>query len=264
MLPEPPHGTADETFRGKPEWQRIKQMDVDWQKYEPVEAMPQKPWDPENPRYMALLKTLKAVDDSLGRVIAALDRIGELDNTIIVYSSDNGYFMGEHTYWDKRIAYEPSMRIPLIVRFPGGLGAGTKRDALVTNLDIMPTFLQLGGAKVPAHVQGASLMPLVTDPSVHKLHDSVMFEYYVDDAYPYAGPDLVALRTDRYKLVDNFLENDIDEFYDLAEDPGEMRNLIGDAGSQAMVAHHRDLLVQEMAKYRYTFDRDWHLRKLES
>lgn len=262
VLPEPPYGTARETFRGKPEWQRIKQMDSRWREYVPVEAMPEREWDENNPRFMALLKTLKAVDESLGRMLASLEKTGELDNTIIIFGSDNGYFMGEHTYWDKRIAYEPSMRIPLLMRLPGPAEDGRVIDELVVNIDLAPTLLEFAGARVPAHIQGRSLAPLLAGRTPQDWRRAILFQYYVDEAYPYAGPTLLAARSDRYKLVDNNLENDIDEFYDLAADPGEMVNLIAVPGMQDEIARHRRLLADLRKRYDYNPERDWWLDRV--
>jgi N-acetylglucosamine-6-sulfatase len=118
-LPTPPYNTHKETFKGKPEWQRKKTYGFDWKNNLPIpKELPEKEWPINYERNMQLLRCLAAIDESLGKVLATLEEMGELDNTVIIYSSDNGYFMGEHTYLDKRLAYENSMRVPMIIRYP--------------------------------------------------------------------------------------------------------------------------------------------------
>ncbi len=262
-LPEPPHGTARETFLGKPEWQRIKAFDSKWQEYEPVDQLPEKPWDPYNRRYQKLLECVLSIDESVGRVLKTLEKLNLLENTVVIFSSDNGYFMGEHTYWDKRIAYEPSMKIPLLIRYPSLIKPGSDIDALCMNIDMAPTILELAGVEIPKHYQGESMLSLLSN-SQADWRDSVFFQYYVDDVYPYAGPDMIAVRTKRYKWIDAFLENDIDELYDLKEDPGEMHNLINDPEHQEVLEKMQKEGERLKALYTYNSDRDWWLRQVVS
>lgn len=260
-LPEPPYETHKETFKGKPEWQRIKAYDINYKDYKPVNELPEKPWGIKEAKYMKLLKCLSAIDESLGRVMAELEAQGELDNTVIIYSSDNGYFMGEHTYWDKRIAYENSIRVPLIVRYPGFIKANSKAEELCLNIDIAPTILELAGIAVPDYTQGRSLANILKGKE-NNWRDAFLFEYYVSDLYPYAGPNMLAVRTERYKLIDGFLEDDIDELYDLQNDPGEMDNLINNPEFDEIELQLRTRLEELKEEYRYNPDRDWWLRQV--
>ncbi|WP_258103418.1 sulfatase [Marinoscillum sp. MHG1-6] len=259
-LPTPPFDSHLETFSGKPEWQRIKAYDSEWKSYMPVPSLPVKDWPIKGDKFMRLLRCLKSVDESLGRVLAKLEEIGELDNTIIIFSSDNGYFMGEHTYWDKRIAYENSIRMPLIMRHPKTIAPNSKINDMCLNIDMAPTILDYAGVEIPAYMQGESMRELLAGKSTD-WRSSFMFEYYVDDEYPYAGPNMLAIRTDQYKLVDNDLENDIDELYDLVNDPGEMNNLIEIAEYDSLEASLRMQLEQLKEQYKYNPDRDWWLRQ---
>lgn len=260
-LPVPPYNTHLENFEGKPEWQRIKAWDSKWKEYVHSDTIAPKPWPIKGDKFKKLLETLGAVDESLGQVLTYLEETGELDNTVIIYSSDNGYFMGEHGYWDKRIAYENSMKIPMLIRYPDKIKAGTVINENALNIDLAPTILELAGVETPEYMQGESMVSLLEDnPEKTNWRKSFMFEYYVDDAYPYAGPNMLAIRTDRYKLVDAFLENDIDELYDLANDPGEMHNLINDANYDAVEKELRQELEKLKVKYEYNTDRDWWLR----
>ena len=209
---------------------------------------------------MQLLRSLIAVDESLGKVIETLEKIGELDNTVIIYSSDNGYFMGEHTFKDKRLAYENSIRVPMIIRYPELIKEGSEINEQCLNIDLAPTILDLAGINIPDYMQGESMLDLISDKKNSKWRKSILFEYYVDDAWPYAGPDQLAIRTNQFKLVDNFLENDIDELYDLINDPGEMINLINDEEYDIIELELRNESKRLQKKYKYNPDRDWWLK----
>jgi len=261
-LPLPPYDTHLETFAGKPEWQRIKAYNSNWRNYEPVDSLPVKEWDYQNPRFKNLLRSISGVDDSVGRILAVLEELGLLENTVIIYSSDNGYFMGEHTYWDKRIAYENSIRIPMMIRYPKKFPAGLQLPQMGLNVDLAPTILEMANIKVPRYMQGKSLLPLLTGESNVPVRDAFLFQYYVDDAYPYAGPDLLAVRTDRYKYVEAFIEGDINELYDLKTDPGEMRNLINDPAYTEILAKLKQRQKELIKHYGYHRDRDFWLRKV--
>ncbi|WGH74975.1 sulfatase [Tenacibaculum tangerinum] len=260
-LPTPPYDTHLENFAGKPEWQRIKAWDSKWKEYVHSDTLAPKPWPIKGYKFKSLLETLLAVDESLGKVLQTLEEIGELENTVIIYSSDNGYFMGEHGYWDKRIAYENSMKIPMLIRYPKKIKSGTVINQYALNIDLAPTILELAGVEKPNYMQGESMVNILDESKEHEdWRKSFMFEYYVDDAYPYAGPNMLALRAGKYKLVDAFLENDIDELYDLEKDPGEMHNLINDANYDVVEKELRQELEKLKLKYKYNTDRDWWLR----
>ena len=261
VLPYPPYDTHLEDFAGKPEWQRIKTWDSRWKEYVPSPTITPKPWPIKGDKFIKQLECLLAVDESLGRVLETLEKMGELDNTVIIYSSDNGYFMGEHGYWDKRIAYENSMKIPMLIRYPKLIKPGSQVEHIALNIDLAPTILELAGVEKPSYMQGESFVKLLNPKEkVTNWRSSFMFEYYVDDEYPYAGPNMLALRSERYKLVDNFLENDIDELYDLLNDPGEMNNLINDPKYDQIQKEMRAELEKHKVKYKYNPDRDWWLR----
>ena len=260
-LPEPPYEMHKETFKGKPEWQRRKTFGFKWKKGDTVpEELKEKKWPINKFKNMQLLRSLIAVDESLGKVIETLEKIGELDNTVIIYSSDNGYFMGEHTYKDKRLAYENSIRVPMIIRYPKLIKGNSEIVEQCLNIDLAPTILDLAGIKKPSYMQGESMKGLISGKVNDKWRKSILFEYYVDDAWPYAGPDQLAVRTNNYKLVDNFLENDIDELYDLIKDPGEMNNLIDDEKYDKIETEMRNESKKLQKKYKYNPDRDWWLK----
>ena len=126
---------------------------------------------------MQLLRSLIAVDESLGKVIETLEKIGELDNTVIIYSSDNGYFMGEHTFKDKRLAYENSIRVPMIIRYPKLIKKNSEVSEQCLNIDLAPTILDFAGINKPEYMQGESMLDLIRGKNVKKWRKSILFEY---------------------------------------------------------------------------------------
>ena len=177
QLPTPPHDTHKETFKGKPEWQRKKTFGFDWRKNLPIPLeLPQMEWPINYDRNMDLLRCLSAIDESLGKVIKVLEEMGELDNTVIIYSSDNGYFMGEHTFLDKRLAYENSMRVPMLIRYPDLIKKKTKIKEQCLNIDLAPTILDLAGVEKPAYMQGESMLGLLKGENDQNWREAILFE----------------------------------------------------------------------------------------
>lgn len=252
-LPLPPNGNGVETFEGKPDWQKYKKTFYKIWDNDPA-------WNPNFREPKDILETLLSVDESIGRVLQTLEELGELENTLIIFSSDNGYFMGEHGYWDKRISYDECLRIPLVIRFPQQRFAGNVVDRMCLNIDIAPTLLELAGISVPEYMQGRSLLPLLKNQAVENWRKSFLFEYFVDDAYPYAGPTQLTVRTERYKLVDCLPENEFDELYDLKRDPGEMKNLISIPRYVKIVKKLRFELERLKKETGFNPDRDFWLR----
>jgi arylsulfatase A-like enzyme len=168
---------------------------------------------------------LVAVDENIGRVFDYLEKKNILDNTAIVHSSDHGFFLGEWRMFDKRLMHEPSIRVPLMVRYPKRIPAGTICREMALDIDLAPTLLDLAGVPIPAHMQGKSLLPLAkaSDPSFRK---EWYYEYY-EWPNPEKVPPCRGIRTERYKLIQYLLEPQEFEFYDLKNDPKETRNLYG-------------------------------------
>src|SRR5688572_26035444 len=172
-------------------------------------------------------RSLMAIEDGVGRIWQALRETGHLDNTIIVFTSDNGYFYGEHGLSvERRLAYEESIRLPLLVRFPKAVKPGVVRDEFALNIDLAPTLLELAGAPVPATIQGRSLVSLMQGKRA-AWRNSFLIEYYSDKVFPrIVQMGYKAVRTQRWKYI-HYLELDgMDELYDLDNDPYEMKNLI--------------------------------------
>ncbi len=175
------------------------------------------------------LRCVASVDDNLGRVLAYLDESGLAQNTVVVYSSDQGFFLGDHGWFDKRWMYEESLRMPLIVRWPGVTTPGSEVGQLVQNLDFAQTFLDLAGVEAPGDMQGRSLVPLLAGESPADWRTSVYYHYYewfgpgsTHDVQRHCG-----VRTDRYKLVHYYLIDEW-ELFDLESDPHEMSSVHAD------------------------------------
>jgi len=167
--------------------------------------------------------TLQAVDENVGRVLKALEETRQLNDTAILYSSDNGFFLGEWRLFDKRLMHEPSIRVPLMIRYPRLIKRGSRTRKMALNLDIAPTMLDLAGAPIPPAMQGRSLVPLLRRQKIAWRKDW-LYEYF-----EFPGPHSVrknrGVRTDRYKLIQYYEEPQEWELYDLKSDPGERQNL---------------------------------------
>jgi N-acetylglucosamine-6-sulfatase len=179
------------------------------------------------------LRSLMAIEEGVGEILKTLQETSQLDNTVIVLASDNGYFYGEHGLSvERRLAYEESIRMPLLVRYPSKIKAGTIRDEFALNIDLAPTLLELAGLSPPATTEGRSLVPLLKG-SGSEWRTSFLIEYYSDKVFPRMQKmGYKAVRTERWKYI-HYLELDgMDELYDLKADPYEMRNIINrrDAG----------------------------------
>ena len=171
------------------------------------------------------LGSIKAVDESIGKVLKFLDDEGLANNTIVVYSADQGFFLGEHGWFDKRWIFEESLRAPLLVRWPGVTKAGESSKSLVSNIDFAETFLDAAGLPVPAEMQGRSLVPLLKGETPSDWRNAFYYQYYEYPEPHHVRPHYGVV-TDRYKLV-HFDRPDLDtwELFDLYTDPQELRNV---------------------------------------
>ena len=176
--------------------------------------------------YHLYLETLMAVDESIQRVLEWVEKNGLKENTMVVYMGDNGFLFGEHGLIDKRNAYEESMRVPLLVWAPGMVKPNSVIPQMILNIDLAPTFLEMAGIPKPAQMQGESFLPLLQGKQVD-WRDKVFYEYYWEQAFPQT-PTTFAVRSDRYKYISYNGIWDINELYDLQNDPYEMNNLIRD------------------------------------
>ncbi|MEM1158374.1 MAG: sulfatase [Verrucomicrobiota bacterium] len=201
------------------------------------------------------LRCTKSVDDSIGAVMAWLEEAGLAENTIVFYSSDQGFYMGEHGWFDKRFMYEESFRTPLIARWPGQIPAGSVNTDLVQNIDMASTFLELAGAPVPEDLQGISILPLLKGETPADWRDSLYYHYY-----EYPGHHSVrrheGVFNKRYKLIRYYGKDVVDgeewELFDLERDPSELMSVYSNPEYASKLAEMKTLLVDLRGKYGVT------------
>lgn len=195
-------------------------------------------------RYMRdYMATAHSLDKNIGRMLDYLQKNNLKDNTLVIYMSDQGFYMGEHGWFDKRFMYEESFRTPLVISYPKLKQKGVASDSFVMNIDLAPTFLQLAGVEIPADIQGKSLLPLFKkkEASVRK---NVFYHYYENGEHavsPHFG-----VRNHRYKLIRFYKRHNGWELYDLKNDPSEMNNLYGKKGYEKITQQMKSLLLKEI------------------
>ncbi len=197
-------------------------------------------------------RTMLSVDENVGRVLDFLDKNDLVKDTAVIFSSDNGFFLGEHGLFDKRLMYEPSIRVPLLVRLPSRVKSGqVNAKHMILNIDVAPTLLEIVGAPVPIWMQGRSFLPLL-DGREAKWRDDFLYEYY---EYPaeHCARKHRGIRTERWKLIHFWEQPEEWELYDLEKDPDEMKNLIGQRDQERRV---HDLRLRMVALRRETDDVD--------
>jgi len=180
------------------------------------------------------LRCVASVDDNIGRVLDFLEANGLRDNTLVIYTSDQGFFLGDHGWYDKRFMYEESLKMPFIVRWPGVVRPGSTQDAIVINTDFAPTFMEMAGLKVPRDMQGRSLLPLFRDRTPRNWRESMYYRYYHDPGHHNTRAHY-GVRTETHKLI-HFWKKNQWECYDLRRDPLELQNIYDDPAQSKTVA----------------------------
>jgi arylsulfatase A-like enzyme len=192
-----------------------------------------RPWNPSVPDRLNYFRCLRGVDDNIGRLLDALQAQGLSEDTIIIYAGDNGYYLGEHGLGDKRSAYEESMRIPLLVRYPRAVPAGGVIDQLALNTDFAATILDFAQLPLEWSQQGRSLGPLLRGRPPADWRDGFFYENYQDPEYPDVTFDIEAVRTETAKLVEYPGHPAWTQLFDLTRDPQELHNLAGQTAARA-------------------------------
>jgi arylsulfatase A-like enzyme len=186
-------------------------------------------------RYMQdYLGTIQSVDDNIGRLLTFLDRNALAKNTIVIYTSDQGFFLGDHGMFDKRFMYEESLRMPFLVRWPDAIKASATSSSMALNVDFAPTFLEAAGLPVPADMQGRSLLPVLRGRAPADWRTSMYYRYYHDPGHHNTRAHY-GVRTQTHKLI-HYWKKDQWELFDLVNDPHEMHNLYGERGHEAIAA----------------------------
>ncbi len=230
-IPIEPPPSIDDTLEGKPGWLSNVKRASRGEGYA---------WVADIQRNY--LRCLAAVDESTGRVLRQLEAMGQLDNTVVVYAGDNGFFFGEHGLGDKRAMYEESIRVPLLMRYPAVARPGSRIRGMALNIDICPTFLDLAGAPIPEGVKGRSLRPLLHGQA-RGWREDFLYEYDWE-AEARKRPAIRGVRTERWKLIEYPGSDNITELYDLQNDPREMRNLAYFSPGSEPERKMRELLKQ--------------------
>jgi N-acetylglucosamine-6-sulfatase len=253
-FPAPP--SFSDTLESKPAWQRAVASGI-WRHGMTLEeldlagAPPRvsgKAWDPGAQRLRNYFRTLRAVDEGLGRILETLEVRGLLENTAVVLASDNGYSLGEHRRFDKRTQYEESIRVPLLIRAPGTTRAGSEPEQLALNIDLAPTILELAGVAVPGSMQGSSLVPVLKGDA-KKWRRAFLYEYFYE--LPFVVPTILGVRDERFSYASQPGIDDIEELYDLRRDPRQMRNLAVEPEFAPRLKEMRGRLAELLRETRY-------------
>ncbi len=193
------------------------------------------------------LRSIYSMDENIGRLLDYLEEEGLSDNTIVIYSSDQGFFLGENGWFDKRFMYEESLKMPLIVRWPGVTDPGSESEALVQNLDFAQTLLDMAGVEAPSAMQGRSLVPILQGETPADWRTSIYYQYFEfpqpHHVHPHEG-----VRTDRHKLI-HFYTLDQWELFDLEADPDELHNVYGSAAYADVAERLKDELARLKRQY---------------
>lgn len=192
------------------------------------------------------LSSVLSLDRNIERTLNYLDAHNLTDNTIVIYLSDQGFYMGEHGWFDKRWMYEESFRTPMVIRYPGVVKPGSVHNQFILNLDIGPTLLEAAGLKIPEDMQGASFLPLLKGEKTG-WRDAMYYHYYENGEHsvsPHFG-----VRTERYKLIRFYKRVDSWELYDLKKDPNEMHNIFGQKGTRKITSKMMQRLMDLIIKY---------------
>ena len=207
------------------------------------------------------LRCVAGIDENVGRILKYLDDNGLTENTIVIYTGDQGFFLGEHGWFDKRLIYEECLRMPLLIRFPKEIKAGTVNSDIVMNLDFAPLFLDYAGISTPSYMQGESFRNNLIGQTPANWRKSMYYRYWMNDDEPHHVAAHYGIRTERYKLA-YFYAQPLGrkganktilppewELYDLQNDPAEMRNIYKDAANKNLIAQLKKELLQLKEKY---------------
>ncbi|MBT3192679.1 MAG: sulfatase-like hydrolase/transferase, partial [Verrucomicrobia bacterium] len=242
---------------GKPDWQRIRMPTKKMFRLrynnprEPKAKLPTRRMNPKvgvNPKTKNYMRLISAVDEGIGDIYSLLEEKGILENTCIIFCSDNGYFLGEHQRGDKRVGYNEGMRIPLVMRMPKVVPPSSTLDQMVLNIDIAPTILDLASAETPSIMQGKSMLPLFDRSKRTDWRKEFLFTYW-RDLMPNL-PRITAVRNEDY-VYSSYPDLGQEELYDLKRDPYEMRNLANSPEHAPIVKKMQDEMAKLKKQYGY-------------
>lgn len=241
---------TEENYQTQPRWVRERRYGIHGIDHMQTGALDHDPVPDFDELYYNFCETIHGLDENIGRLLAYLDKSKLTENTYVVYMGDNGFALGEHGFYDKRDAFEESIRVPMLARGPG-IEAGTVIKEMVQNIDIAPTLLELAGTAAPANAprfDGRSFVPLLQGKKPAKpWREHILYEYHWEWNFP-ATPTTLAIRTDRWKYIYYHGVWDINGLYDLQTDPHERHNLIKVPAFQEKAAALKKQLFDELAE----------------
>ncbi len=224
------------------------QAGEDWTPHDSLQGTELKNW-----KFQAYLKDylrcVAGVDKAVGQMLDYLEENGLSENTIIVYTSDQGFYLGEHGWFDKRFMYEESFRMPFMVQYPGVIESKSTNEELLLNIDFAPTFLDLAGLEIPKDIQGTSFKKQLLDDKNAETRDAIYYHYYEWPKWHNVQPHY-GVRTDRYKLIHYYYSMDEWELFDLKTDKNEMNNLYGKPGYEELTAELKEKIKELQIKYK--------------
>ncbi len=240
---------TEENYRTQPNWLRERRYGIHGIDHMETGAFDDDPVPSFDDLYWRFCETVHGLDENVGKVIDHMEESDFRDNTLTVYMGDNGFALGEHGFYDKRDAFEVSIRVPMLARAPGRIAAGSTIDAMVQNIDVGPTLLDYAGVTTPEStpkMDGRSFWPLLEGKAVPGWRTHILYEYHWEWNFP-AQPTTLAIRSQRYKYIYYHGLWDRNGFYDLETDPHERHNLIDVPAFQDRIQTMRNQLFEEMA-----------------
>jgi arylsulfatase A-like enzyme len=196
------------------------------------------------------LATAKSLDRNIGLLLDYLDKNKLAENTLVIYASDQGFYMGEHGWFDKRFMYEESLRTPMVMRYPGTIQPGSSINEMIVNIDFAPTLLQAAGVKVPEDMQGTSFLPLFKKNNGNTVWRKAMYYHYYEYPQPHRVAPHFGVRTQNYKLIRFYGPANFWELYDLRNDPHEMKNIYGIKANEKLTAGLKKELENLIRQYK--------------
>jgi N-acetylglucosamine-6-sulfatase len=235
---------TEENYDSQPHWVRERRYGIHGIDHMITGNLDNDPVPDFDTLYHDFAESVAAIDENVGRVLDYLETNDMAENTVVVYMGDNGFHLGEHGFYDKRDAFEESIRVPMLAWAPGRIEPGQRIEEMVANIDIAPTILDLVGRSVPDEMQGESFWPLLQGEDI-AWRDEILYEYYWEWNFP-ATPSVFALRGERYKYAFYHGAWDKNSFHDLETDPHERHNLIDVPAFQDKILEMRERLFEKL------------------
>ncbi|WP_258103471.1 sulfatase [Marinoscillum sp. MHG1-6] len=247
MKMTPPEGLSTSEMEKWVDWGNRRGFGEGWLPHDSMSVEEARKWKYQ--RYIKdYLACVKSVDDNVGRVLDYLDENGLSENTIVIYTSDQGFYLGDHGWFDKRFMYEESLRMPFLMRYPQIVKEPIVNNDVISNIDFAPTLLDLARLEVPSDVQGNSFKSRIAGDTSEEWDQSMYYHYYEFPTWHHVQPHY-GIRTDRYKLIHFYYNVDVWELYDLENDPHELNNLSGQPEYSGILDNLKMKLLKRQAEY---------------